>query len=204
MSRNTNEPCVVRKAQATAAHVALLAAIVSFSGCATHEKPAGELLANGDFNRGSQLWQSVGTVNAPGVFSTWRPTAGREKSGTIEIAVDPSAASAAPSWTCEIHDAPPLQPVAITGYVRGIGVTGVPGLHARVWSASRGAILAETTTELTSVPTGTFEWTPLAAVLDVPCDADSVELHLFLRGPGTVWFDDLSVRVVQPDAGTPN
>lgn len=172
-----------------------LAAILYLSGCWAHEKPVNELLANGDFNVGSQLWRSVNTINAQGVFSTWRPNAGREKTGAVEISVDHDATSATPTWTCEILAAPRGRSVVVTGYVRGFAVTGSPGLYARAWSVGRASILAEVNTELTQLPVGNFDWTPLVAVLAVPSDAVTLELQLFLRGPGTAWFDDLSVRV---------
>lgn len=165
------------------------------AGCAENRRPADELLVNGDFTRGTQPWRSDHTINVAGVFSTWRPDAGRGKSGAIEISVDPSAGAATPTWTCDIPEAPRGRSVTITGYVRGVAVAGSPGLDARAWSVGRASVLAEVNTETTQLPLGTFEWTPLVAVLDVPDDAAALELLLFLRGPGTVWFDDLSVRV---------
>lgn len=172
-----------------------VAALVSLAGCAAEDRHANELLVNGSFARGSQPWQSANTINVPGIFSSWRTTQGRAGAGSIEISADHTEPTSVPSWTCDIPRVPRGRSITITGYVKGVNVTGTPGFYARARSDARAPVLAEVGTETTQLPVGTFEWTPLTAVLAVPSEAASLEIQLFLRGPGLVWFDDLSVRV---------
>lgn len=179
-----------------AAFVFALVGHLLLSGCNSHEKPANELLTNGDFNRGTQPWQSANTINAPGVFSVWRPGAGREKTAAVEITVSGPVGTAIPSWTCELPDAPRGRSILVSGFVRGVGVAGSPGIEARAWSPGHETVLAGVNTEDTQAPAGNFEWTPLRAVFDIPNAAASIDLRIFFRGPGTVWFDDLSARII--------
>jgi predicted Ser/Thr protein kinase len=50
-------------------------------------------------------------------------------------------------------------------------------------------------------PSGTSPWKKFWMVIDVPAAAQTVEIHLGLRGPGTVWASDLNFR--QVDSSVP-
>lgn len=86
-----------------------------------------------------------------------------------------------------------------SGFVKAEEVAGWCGLWMRIDSVS-GALLKFDNMQGRPI-TGTSAWNHYACVLDVPKEADIINIGILLCGKGQVWFDDAGFQEV--DAATP-
>ena len=87
-----------------------------------------------------------------------------------------------------------------SGWIRTDGVTGSGAHIDPLFFDASGKLVGSDHRQYAA--TGTHDWEQVSIDLETPPGATQVEFHLRLSGPGTAWFDDLTV--VAPEAtGTP-
>jgi len=86
--------------------------------------------------------------------------------------------------------------IRFSGYVKSLAVAGSCGLWLRI-DLAHGDILSMGPERSLS---GTKDWTPCAAVFDVPADAKDICFGPILEGKGRVWLADLKLEAVDAKA----
>lgn len=94
------------------------------------------------------------------------------------------------------------QRIVATVHVRTEGVTR-GGVGLRLQAQAGLDTLARHRTPRPAQLRGDHDWTPLTLALDVPVEAQEVQLVLEHAGNGTAWFDAVELRIDEPPAAPP-
>ena len=105
--------------------------------------------------------------------------------------------------------------LVVGGHVKTEAVGGA-AIWLQCWQRSPLQVVYVASTTETTAITGTVDWTPILMELAVPDTTDFLVVRCVIKGPGTAWFDSITVRdaesfetpatptktPIPPDAGT--
>ena len=83
--------------------------------------------------------------------------------------------------------------LAVGGHVKTESVGGA-AIWLQCWQRSPLQVVYVTSTTETTPITGTMDWTPIVMELMVPDTTDFLVVRCVIKGPGTAWFDSITVR----------
>ena len=89
--------------------------------------------------------------------------------------------------------------VRVTGYVKGVEVSGVAGLFLRTYGAGGRQSVVDLSRVQGMTVTGASDWRKYDVVMDVPGDSYAISYGLSITGEGEVWLDAFTVEVVGSD-----
>ena len=142
--------------------------------------------------------QHAGPVSYTFTLDTTKPRSGERSLKLENVGPEPFGTIFQPV------DATPYRgkKVRLAAWIRSEGVAGNrygagAGLHLQAMKGSY-PVVQETVRK--DAIKGTTDWTRYEVAVDVPVEADRIELGLNLFGPGTVWLDDVALDVM--DAST--
>lgn len=190
--------------------VSLLAAIALTLGLLGLQPPpasaAGNLITNGTFDRpdpgtglpaGWTTWAPAGTTS----FAV-EPTAGPVGDRALRISAEPATdltARRALVQHIAVDDTTP-RTLELAGFIRGEGLASMNWTSIRV----QGRDAANNVTLPVAYhgrSSGTFGWTAVRALIEVPLGTTRISVEPMLdRSGGTVWFADLSLEPVDATA----
>lgn len=90
--------------------------------------------------------------------------------------------------------------LALTAYVKAQDVHEA-GVWVQCWRRRPLTLLDTATTERDFPVFGTVDWQLLETTVNVPAETDFLTVRCVLKGPGTVWFDDLSLMDTEGKPG---
>lgn len=97
------------------------------------------------------------------------------------------------NWSQNVIGAFGGKMLALKAYVKAHDVQEA-GVWVQCWRRRPLTLLATATTEQDTPIFGTVDWQLLETMVNVPAEADFLTVRCLIKGPGTVWFDDISLR----------
>ncbi len=163
-------------------------------------------LRNGGFENGTGegpvTWLSS-VAPAEGASALWDDQVSLNGLRSIQLTTSTQYASEPyNNWSQNIGEPLGGKRVTVRGYVKGHSVQDAV-LWLQCFHSGSSIPIAAVASNETQPLQGSFGWTEREVSLYVPQATDLVVLRLALVGTGTVWFDDIVMEVVDPEAEKP-
>jgi hypothetical protein len=172
---------------------AVLPLTVSLVSCATaQDKNSGEMITNPGF----EITQSGAPTGwtLPGLITTLSPVS---KTGANSLKFQVSDAGYAPYVGQSIFGYKANQLLQLKYNVR----TDRPGVEYRIYTEFWAAGLGNVASYNGEWLQGSGAWQDISAIFKTPAVSDRLGVVLQVRGPGTAWVDNISVKPINPVVG---
>ncbi|NEB02886.1 Tat pathway signal sequence domain protein [Streptomyces sp. SID13726] len=158
-------------------------------------------LTNPGFETGADTptaWQMPGWATAGG--GTWARDTTVHRSGTASLRLQAGTANGYSYVNSTVRVKVGTGTYTYGAWIRTDGVTGLGAHIDPLFYDANGKLVGSDHKVYASK--GTHDWEYVQFVFDTPAGATQMEMHLRLSGPGTAWFDDVTL-VVPADTTTP-
>jgi hypothetical protein len=163
-------------------------------------------LRNGGFEdgvgEGPFSWL-VSVAQAEGALSLWDDEVSRSGLRSVQLSTSTEYASEPyNNWSQNVSEPLGGKRVTVRGFIKGHNVQDAV-LWLQCFHRGSSIPIAAVASNETQPLQGNFGWTEREVSLYVPQASDLVVVRMALVGTGTVWFDDIVMEVVDPEAKEP-
>lgn len=179
-------------------------ALVCACVCAEETLPEQNLLANPGFEELSGDQPARWAVFIEPMEGAFGRIDGDAYSGKCAVMLHtpmPYARDPANNWSQNIIGAYGGMRLRASGYIK-VRDAQEAALWVQCWRRQPLTVIASASSSTTQPVYGARDWEQVAFTLDVPRGTDFITVRCVLRGPGTAWFDDITLGV-EKEAETP-
>jgi hypothetical protein len=191
---------------AACAATAACAALFTSSSASAQTSAQPNIVNNSSFENGNVFWTfppaPTSSYGVP-VLETGDPASIKTGSASLKYTRTLTTQTGGFQQTLMVS---PEDECQIDAWVKGSNLAGGTGKGARIYIEYYTAAGGYISGEYLPILSGTFGWTKQTLAFSVPSNADKVKLNMYMitGTTGTVWFDDVEVRVIPPALTSPN